>query len=163
MSRQLLVVQKRDDRLEHYIPYIERIAQPGMRVVFLMRGVCGIAGGWAAEEGRALFRAEAGPAGRRSAQADLQEEEAKLSEQRVFRAQEALRKGGVEIDVEVYTGSLKKTLERYTRRGDVPLILVRAGGALRLLAFLKGKLALSGYSRQGSFSPVLLLRPGPSM
>ena len=37
MARQILVALKSEDRLSQMIPYIEKIAQPGMRVVFLIR------------------------------------------------------------------------------------------------------------------------------
>lgn len=37
MAKQILVPLKKEDGMEEVIPYIERIVQPGMRVVFLVR------------------------------------------------------------------------------------------------------------------------------
>ena len=37
MAPQILVALKSEDRLSQMIPYIEKIAQPGMKVVFLIR------------------------------------------------------------------------------------------------------------------------------
>lgn len=35
MAKQILVPLKEHDRIEEIIPYIEEVARPGMRVVFL--------------------------------------------------------------------------------------------------------------------------------
>ena len=37
MAKQILVPISRNDRVKEMIPYVERVAQPGMKVVFLVR------------------------------------------------------------------------------------------------------------------------------
>ena len=54
-------------------------------------------------------------------------EEQRLSaEHKVFLALEALLKRGIEITVDVYTGSLRRAVKSYTCKGDVHLIVMRA-------------------------------------
>lgn len=35
MSKQILVLMKRNDRVEDLLPYVEKVARPGMQAVFM--------------------------------------------------------------------------------------------------------------------------------
>lgn len=155
MARQILVALKKNDRLEHIIPYLEEVAQPGLRVVFLIRYQ--VNGGFEGARNHGVtgeFLDQGTLSAARVAGRDLLEEEKRrLSEQKVFLAQEGLRKKGVEIEVDIYTGRLKRVVESYSRQGDVQLVMTRTGIAFRLMSFIHGLKPASNRP------PMLLLHP----
>ena len=128
MAKQILVPLKRDDQVKAIIPNIERIAQPGMRVVFLLRYPLD---GFQAHIRAGRLTGETGipkPALVRTiAESYSLESQRRLARQRVFPACDALQKTGTEVTVDVYTGSLNDAVKSYTAKGDVHLILQRAG------------------------------------
>jgi hypothetical protein len=146
------------------IPCIEKIARPGMKLVFLI-----------------AFRPHAVPRAPRYnllalkylgdveefekpmfARENISEtpsmEEQRLSaEHKVFLALEALHKRGVEIIVDVYTGSLKKVLKNYTRKGNVRFIMQRMGKIPAMMQSVRGAFPIFGSFKQRTSYPVLLL------
>ena len=93
MNKKILVPLGQNDRTEEMIPYIEKVARPGMKVVFLMRyPVDGIR--WRKEEYgiRAAFKAGSG-------EPLLLGRKPRKSEEAVAPACEALRAKGVEAAV----------------------------------------------------------------
>jgi len=162
MGGQILVALNGDDRLEQINPYIEKVAQPGMRVVYLIRysvsgGLKTVPNWWTSED----FLEEPSLAQRKILERDsLVDDQVRLTQLKVFLAQEALRKKGVEIVADVYTGRLKKVVERYMRRGDVKFILSRARGVLRNRGLLQRALSLFGLFKRPTLSPMLVVHPG---
>ncbi len=159
MAGQILVPLKRHDRIEEIIPYIETIAKPGMRVVFLIPYPV---------ESRLWFRdhwvttestREAMLAGRRIMERYSWEAQRELAEQKVFLAREALRSRGVEITVDVYAGSLKRVVRSYTGNGDIYWIMMQTGSSLPMRGLLDRTLSLFGLLKRPGFSPMLLLHP----
>lgn len=128
MAKQILVPLKRDDQVEALIPNIERIAQPGMRVVFLLRYPLD---GFQAHIRAGRATGETGipkPALVRTiAESYSLESQRRLARQRVLPACDALQKKGAEVAVDVYTGNLGEAVKTYTAKGDVHLIMARAG------------------------------------
>lgn len=160
MAGQILVALRRNERLEQIIPYIERIAQPGMRIVFLIHYPVDGGFGWVRDHWvETESPREAALAGKKILERYSLEEQRQSAEYKVFLAQEALRKRGVEIVADVYTGCLRKVVEGYTRRGDVHLIMMRGGIGLRIMRFLHGTIPFFSLLKRPSFSPVLLLHP----
>ncbi len=128
MAGKILVALKRNDRLEEIIPYIEKIAQPGMKVVFLLRYP--VAGDflWLGDHCVTTESPrEAMLAGRRIMQRYSWEVQRALAEQKVLIAREALRRKEIEVAVEIYTDSLRRVVRHYTATGDVHLIMMGAG------------------------------------
>ena len=122
MNKKILVPLGQYDRSEEMIPYVENVARPGMKVVFLVRyPVDGIHLG----ERRIWYEGRAGgkevgattTPGKRT----LKKRSSKLRP-----ACEALRAKGIEAAVDVYAGSLKKAVRSHTLNGDVHLIVTRA-------------------------------------
>ena len=136
MARQILVALKSEDRLSQMIPYFEKIAQPGMKVVFLIRFSPQPASKASARvdrvrvpRGSAFF--EGGLEKPRFTGENIRgtqsmEEQRLSAEHKVFLALEALLKRGIEITVDIYTGSLRRVVKSYTCKGDVHLIVMRA-------------------------------------
>ena len=138
MAPQILVALKSEDRLSQMIPYIEKIVQPGMKVVFLI-GFRPQAASTAPrynslalkylEDVRFGGELEIKPmfAGENISETPSMEEQRLSAEHKVFLALEALHKRGVEITVDVYAGSLKRVVKDYTRKGNVHFIMKRVG------------------------------------
>lgn len=151
MSKKILVPLGRNDRTEEMIPYIEKVARPGMNVVFL---VCYPVDGfiWTKEEDgmRAALQARE-LVNYYSWENSLENAKGKLSP-----VCEALRAKGVEATVDVYAGSLKKALRSQMGNGDVHLIMTRAGLGERIAALVAGTISFSKLFKRPSFSPVIL-------
>lgn len=159
MIGEILVPLKRNDRLEQIIPHLENMVKPGMKVVFLIpypvEPSLWLKDHWVTTESPR----EAMLAGKKIMERYSRESQKSLAEQRVFPADEALRRKGAEVAADVYTGSLRKAIRSYMLNGDVQLIMIRARSALRLIKFLGGMMPLFGFLRRPSFSPMLLLHP----
>ena len=160
MAGKILVALKRDDRLEEIIPYIEKIAQPGMKVVFLLHyPVAGdflwLGDHWITTESPR----EALLAGQRIVEKYSWDVQRGLAEQRVLIAREALRRKGIEVAVELYTDSLGRVVRDYTASGDVHLIMMGAGRSHPMMRLLQRTVPLLGLFRRPSFQPVLLVCP----
>jgi hypothetical protein len=82
-----------------------------------------------------------------------------LARQKVFNACEALNKLRVKVAVDVYAGSLRRTLRSYANNGD-NLVLMRPGMAERILSFLQGTASMRGMFRRPFSSSVILQHPG---
>jgi hypothetical protein len=170
MARQILVALKSEDRLSQMVPYIEKIAKPGMRVVLLVRFISQPASQPSWQDSRELECPEDSPyfegeleKPRRTKQhiwrTHSSTEEQRLSaEHKVLLALEALRKRGIEITVDIYIGSLRRRVKSYTSRGDVHLIMMRPRWELMMDSFHKA-FPVFGLSKQPTFSPILVLHP----
>jgi hypothetical protein len=160
MAKKILVPLKRDDRVEEIIPCVEKVAQPGMKVVFLLR--------YAGEDlGRILALCavvEGGTTGRLAAARELTgiyswEGNVQRAQRKVSPAREFLKRKGVEVDVDVYTGSLWKAVRGYAANGEVDSIVTLAGMGTRMTRFLSGTLSLVQAFKRANFSPAVLIHP----
>ncbi|HEU4340811.1 MAG TPA: universal stress protein, partial [Candidatus Binatia bacterium] len=150
-----LVSLKKGDRVEDFVPYIENVARPGTKVVFLIRN--------STESWRHLKDHWISAESAREAIAASQEIIAKYSweaqrewaEQKISNARYALQQRGIEVEVEIYRGALREAIKNYTNDGGAHLIMMRAGMRARLLHSIRPWL---GSLRRSNFSPVLLLR-----
>ena len=169
MARQILVALKSEDRLSQMIPYIEKIAQPGMRVVFLIRFSPQPASKASRhdsielecrEESRFFEGELEKPRFTENSFRETQsmEEQRLSSEHKVFLALEALLKRGIEITVDVYMGSLRRAVKSYTSKGDVHLIVTRARREM-ITDFLHKAFPVFGLFKHPTFSPILVLHP----
>ena len=157
MSKKILVPLAQNERAEEMIPYVERVARPGMNVVFLVRYPAdGFT--WTKEEYgmRAALQARE-LVNYYSWENNLENVKRKLSS-----VCEALWGKGVEATVDVYAGSLKKALRSHMVNGDVHLIMTRAGFGDRIAALVAGTTSFSKLFKRPSFSPVMLISTLPS-
>jgi hypothetical protein len=168
MGQEILVAIKSEDRLSQLIPYIEKVAQPGMRVVFLIRFIANSAAKPLLHDSIELECAEKSHYGEEE-QPTLRaknvdeiepiEERRLLAEHKVFLALEALVKKGIEITVDVYTGSLRRALKTHTSKGSIHIIMMRATRKRILIDFLHKAFPVLRLSKHATFSPVLVLHP----
>jgi hypothetical protein len=159
MNNKILVPLKKHDRVAEIVPFIEKVAQPGTSVMFLVRrpvnglkwlqaysavSQCGV--------DNALVVA-------RMAQSHSTRTRAQLAKQQVFNTCAALQRMGVKVGVEVYAGSLRDTLLSYGIGGD-NLVVMRPGMLERIAAFLDGTATLRGLFRRPFSASVILQNSG---
>jgi hypothetical protein len=156
MARQILVFLRRDEKMEEVIPCIEKIARPGMKIVFLVHSAkdgfasiddCQIGPGPEVET-------TLGSSGMAQA-VDLQQQK-RLTEEKVLPACRRLLKMGVGVGVDVYTGSLRKSLGRYTSNGDVDVLMMPAGLGLKVMKFLHGRFSYQRLFQATAASPMFV-------
>ncbi|MBI2361335.1 MAG: hypothetical protein HYV04_20910 [Deltaproteobacteria bacterium] len=156
MASQILVALRRSDRVEEMVAYVEKVAQPGGRVVFLVPYPVDlwlyIGDHWVEVESAR----EAILAGRRLGSRYSWHVQKALAEQKIAPAQEVLARKGVEVAVDLYTGSLKRVLKDYEASGEIYLVIIRALGG-RLLANLLQRIAFPFSLSRLPSSLVLLL------
>jgi DNA-binding LacI/PurR family transcriptional regulator len=159
MAGQILVPLKRQDRAEEFLPYLEALASPGTKVVFLTRNSIDswheLQDHWiTAESAREAMAAGEKLIGKYSWEAQKEWAEHKFSG-----ARQALQDRGVDVAVEIYRGALREAIENCMTRGEVRLIVMRGGIKSRLLEMFRGMIPLLGSLNRSGFSPVMLLRP----
>lgn len=156
MAEQILVPMRRHDRIEEIIPYLEKVANPGMRVVFLfpypVNSWLYLRDHWITTESPR----EAMLAGKKIMDRHSWEVQRGLAERKVFLASEFLQKKGVELAVDIYTGNLKRVIGDCASNQDVRLIMRRAGSNHPMMRLLRRVLVPFGLFTRPSFSPVLL-------
>jgi hypothetical protein len=154
MNKKILVPLGQYDRTEEMIPYIEKVARPGMHVVFLVRyPVDGFI--WAKEE----FGMRAALEAKKLVTHYSWEENLRRAANRVSCASEMLSRKGLEVSVDVYAGGLKKAVRNHTLSGDVHLIMTRAGIGDWIARFFDGTDSVFKLFKRPSSSPVLLIYP----
>ncbi|HXG53652.1 MAG TPA: hypothetical protein VNN77_19800 [candidate division Zixibacteria bacterium] len=152
MPRQILVPLKPSDRIEQFLPYLEKLAQPGMRVVFLVHyGLAGLSD----------FTEQLLPglplepsAGGRATSHDRPEDAAAI----VVLCDE-LRRRGIEIGMSVYSGGTRRVLKDYIRSGDVDLIMMSEGPKGWMARSLQQIRSLLVSGKRRPHAPVLISIP----
>ena len=154
MKKLILVPLKRSDRAEDLLPYVEEVARPGMKAVFMVpypvdgfRWSHEECGRKAIEEGIRLARYYAWDTNLRKARV------------RFSPAMEALSAKGIEVAVELYAGSIRRAVRNCAEKGEVHLIVTRASVGQRFAGLFGGGNSLLGLFRRPSFFPVLLIHP----
>jgi len=154
MNKKILVPLGQYDQSEEMIPYIEKVARPGMKVVFL---VCYLVDGvgWRKEEYgiRAALRAKE-LVKHYSWEGNLEN-----ARKRLAPACEALRARGIEAAVDVYAGNLKKAVRSHMLDGDVHLIMTRAGIGGWVARLFNSSISIFNWFKRPSVSPVMLINP----
>jgi len=74
-------------------------------------------------------------------------------------ALKALSAKGIEAGVELYAGSMRRAIQEYAAKGDVHLIVSRAGIGQKIAGLLTGNSSLFDLFKRPSFDPVLLIHP----
>ena len=154
MNKKILVPLGQYDRSEEMIPYIENVARPGMKVVFLVRyPVDGFI--WGKEE----YGMRAALEAKKLVHYYSWEGNLEKAKKQIAPACEGLRAKGIETDMNVYAGSLKKAVRSHTLNGDVHLIMTRAGIGNWIARLFDGTTSVFKWFKRPSFSPVMLINP----
>ena len=154
MNKKILVPLGQNDRAEEMIPYVEKVARPGMKVVFLVRyPVDGFI--WAKEE----FGMKAALEARQLVNYYSWEGNLQRAQKKVSSARDVLRPKDIEVVVDVYAGSLKKAVRSHTLNGDVHLIMTRVSIGDWIARLFDGTGSVFDWFSRPRFSPVLLINP----
>jgi hypothetical protein len=157
MAREILVIVKRSDRVEELLPYLEEVAKPGVRVVFLLPYPVPcwnyFRDHWITTESRTQALLQ----GRRIIERYSWKTQKIFAEQKIVAAREAFHKVGVEIVVDVYTGSLRRVVSEYAAKGDVHLIVTQTRKSFPLLRFLQKMIFPFGFDKRRRFSSGVLV------
>jgi hypothetical protein len=158
VNKKILVPLGQNDRAEEMIPYVDRVARPGMTVVFLVRyPVDGFI--WAKEEFGMKAALEAKQLVNYYSNYYSWEGNLQRAQKTVSSARDALRPKGIEVAVDIYAGSLKKAVQSHTLNGDVHLIMTRTGIGDWIARLFDGTGSVFDWFRRPRFFPVLLINP----
>lgn len=159
MKRTILVPIKSDDRIDVIGSCVERVAQPGMKVVFLMR--------FPVEDSHRILTLcalmdegvpDAAAASMEIAETFSWQESMQRAESKLAGPVEALRSRGVDAVVAVYTGSLRKAVRNQSLDGDVQWVLSPARFWNRVVCLLTGTASVLDLFSRPSFSPMMLIK-----
>ena len=142
MTGQILVPLRRNDRIEDVVPYLERIARPGCRVILLIHY---------SVEGLDWFQNQS--------TTSVIKEQKLVPEKNTFLVLEPLRERGVTVSLDIYAGPLRKVVKQYTLRGDIDLVMIVAGSRSRIGRLFQNCLLFLNFSCVSKTSSVLLLHP----
>jgi hypothetical protein len=176
MAGQLIVPLKRHEHVVDVIPYIDKIGQPGMEVVFLLplpaqylnwsrdwqmrreadirtRLAIGLPPGYRWEHPKSTCQ------GRYFSVCEhFWENEKHAYEEKLFPVCEGLRRMGSEVTVNLYNrGGLRRVLRNYRLSGDRYLIIMPCGIGPRVKTLLCRKLSIFRFAKASIYTPVLLL------
>ncbi len=127
MTSRILVALRTNDRIKEIIPYVEKLARPGMKVVFLLPFPVGGAHYNIHTDLFLLPRAE------KTMNYYSWEEILQRARRKISFACEVLRPKGVEVAVDVYSGAVKKAIRDHVLNGGVHLIMTQTGGFSQML------------------------------
>ena len=154
MKKLILVPLKRNDQAEDLLPYVEEVARPGMKAVFMVPyPVDGFR--WSHEEcgGKAIEE------GIRLAHYYSWDTHLQKARELIAPALTTLSAKGIEATVELYAGSMRRAVRNSAEKGEVHLIVTRASVGQRFAGLFGGSNSLLGLFRRPSFFPVLLIHP----
>ncbi len=157
MPERILIALRKEDRIEEMIPYLERIAKPGVKVVFLVPYMIDGFGWLVAQLGTMQTEMQILLATKKMADRYSWEGQRRAAEERIRPAKEALSGQAVEVGLDLYTGSLRKVLGRYTAAGQ--FLLMRTEPRFRIGNFFLAKGSFSKLFRGYTLPPVSLLQP----
>jgi nucleotide-binding universal stress UspA family protein len=159
MDGQLLVPLRGSDRIEQFLPYIEQIARPGVKVVFLVH----LGTGRFQEIFDQLVAIHTGSAPAllsvRNADPESLNRRSRLIREKILLRCEALRKRGVEISVGLFAGSLRTAVREFAQKENVQLVIMRGATRNWLARILRKVGSVLHFFRPQTLPPVLLFHP----
>jgi hypothetical protein len=154
MNKQILVPMKRSDRAKDLVPYVEKVSRPGMKVIFMVPyptdGFC-----WAREE----FGRKAIEQAKRLADYYRWDTNVQKARDRIAPLLKSLTAKGIEVEVDLYAGSMRSAVKDYSAKGDVHLIVTSASIGQRIAGVFNGSNSLFDLFKRPVLSPVLLIHP----
>lgn len=150
-GKRVLIPLKCRDRVEEIVPYLKKIAQPGMRVVFLIPYPVG-----ASSCRKILSASQAMLSGRDPVYRYSWNTQRALAEWRVSAARETLWRLDVEVAVHVYAGGLTKALAAYKDNEETPLMILPLTSG-RFWKAVIGRISFLGLFKRARSSGVVLV------
>jgi hypothetical protein len=151
MSQQVLVPIKGHDNIEEILPYLEDIARPDMKIVFLVH----FGANRFAELAGQLLEIQSGMPANFSS--DTGVPQANLT-RRIERASRELSDRGVQIEVKFYSGRLRPLLRQYSEVEGSNLVIMRPGRN-RTWRWVQNLFAALRLTKPSPAMPVVLCHP----
>jgi hypothetical protein len=159
MTNHVLVALDGSDRIEQFLPYIERVVQPGLKVTFLFQYSIPVfyqlIGQLLAIHTGVTQSRLPDQFGRKG----MMQQQMQLALDKVAPAGLALHNKGVEISVTVFTGSVRKVVHEYAKIGDVHLVLMHHSHGNWLPRAARTLTSLLRFFKPQPLPPILLLHP----
>lgn len=158
MTRQILVPVSGSDRIEQFIPYLDEVAQPDMKVVFFVRYPVNGFVEWLADHWITV-NSSVGAMLRGKQLEDKYgwEAQKRLAEAKMLPVLQVLQRRGIETVVELYSGDLKKIIEGYIRQAGIHLIIRSEDSGNPLKRFVHRTMSRLGIKSAGSPAIMMLL------
>jgi hypothetical protein len=156
VAGQILISLRGSDRIEQFLPYIEKVAQPGTKIIFLVHyGLTAFK-----ELTDQVFSVCAGITTRAGNGDEEQlKRRTRSAEVAILPACVALREKGMEITVSVFAGPLHKVVRGYSQKEDIDLIMMHPGAGNWVVRSLRKIGSLSHFFRPQALPPVLVFHP----
>jgi hypothetical protein len=154
MNKQILVAMKRSDRAGDLLPYVEKVSRRGMKVIFMVPyptdGFC-----WAREE----FGHKGIEEAKILASYYTWETNLQKAKERLLPALKVLAATGIEGEVTLYAGGMRRAVADYAAKSDVHLIVTRAAMGSWICGIVDSVMSVFRSFKRASFAPVLLINP----
>ena len=156
-SGQIIIPLRGSDRMEQFLPYIVQVVRPGMKVLFLVNS--GASRFRELTERMLAIHTGIQPAFLPGRNHERIVEDARHSaHERALFVCQTLRQNGVTVDINIYSGRLRRVLKDYLEKEDVYLVMMRPN--LNRVAACLRKIGSAFRSfKPATVSPVLLLHP----
>jgi hypothetical protein len=160
MAKTILVVLNPEDNVHVLLRRLERVVKPGNRIVFLVEYQYDIPSWLLAHVALLQTGLDNGlTCQERRAWLSWDEQKIHVEENVAEPARRVFNRMGVEICVDLYSGSLNRILRRYLELGEVALILVATSSWSRRIKILPTRLRNWFIRRRPHHPSVLLMRP----
>jgi hypothetical protein len=157
-GNKILVPLKKHDRLDEIVPCIEEVAEPGASVVFLVHHPVSGFKWLQAYSAISQCGIETALVIRKMIESHSRRMRMQLARRKVFCTCETLHRQGVIVTVDIYAGSLSKTLSGYVSDGDAQLLVMQPRIGQRIASYLQGMVSIRSIFRHPSLSS-MFIRP----
>ncbi len=140
MGNYILVPLNSDEQIENIIPRIEKVAQAGMTVIFLIPFQA--SGFFKNRRIRAALIPKDMLTDKKALMRCSYEKQTRLADEKISVACEVLRGGRIKVIAYVYVDRLRSVLKSYRRNGGVHRVLIRRKHAIPMIGFFRGIVAL---------------------
>jgi hypothetical protein len=155
---QILVAMKKRDRIQEIVPILKKMAEPGMKVTFLLSypldAWAWLRDHWVVTESTRGTVSE----GKNLTGQYSWEEQKRLTEQKILLARESLEKKGVEVALAL-KGCLRRAVRDTMLNGDFQLIVMSAVNGNTTIEVARLLLVLLRRLRRPSVASILLHHP----
>lgn len=134
MAKTILVALNAENKIDLLLRHLEKVVKPGDRIVFLVAYQHDIPSWLLAQISLLQTGFENGVAWEeRRARLSWDEQNTRAEEDVAKPVRRVFSRIGVEVDVDLYWGSLNRTMKQYLEDGEVALIMVGGSSWLRRL------------------------------
>jgi hypothetical protein len=160
MAKTILVALKLENKIHILLRHLEKVVKPGDRIVFLVAYQPDIPSLLLAQIALLQTGFENGVAcEERRARLSWDEQKTRAQQDVAEPVRRVFSRIDVEVDVDLYCGSLNRIMERYLENGEVALIVVGGSSWLRRLKIVPTSVRNWFVWRRPHHPSVLLMQP----